>query len=135
MDFFFLMLFSRKPIDIKCWDLGGMDQLKPLWENYYSACDGLIFVFDAAETPNYLAAACQTLCKIMSLKPLSTSTTYYFLVSALQHQDINLRKVPLLLIGTKKDLLLRENRCNFDTLGALFLPQQPVFTSALHMSF
>lgn len=30
------------------WDLGGQAQMRPLWERYYSDCDGLIFVVEAS---------------------------------------------------------------------------------------
>jgi len=39
-----------------------MEQLKSLWESYYSVCDGVLFVFDAAETPQNLEVARNTLC-------------------------------------------------------------------------
>lgn len=31
------------------WDVGGQDQLRPLWRHYYNGTDCLIFVVDSAD--------------------------------------------------------------------------------------
>ena len=34
---------------LKFWDLGGQDDLQPIWINYYKECHGIIFVIDSTD--------------------------------------------------------------------------------------
>ena len=36
-----------KNIEFNCWDVGGQDKLRPLWQHYFTNTQGLIYVVDS----------------------------------------------------------------------------------------
>ncbi|KFY15356.1 hypothetical protein V491_05711 [Pseudogymnoascus sp. VKM F-3775] len=40
---------TYKNVKFNVWDVGGQDQIRPLWRHYYSGTQGLIFVIDSSD--------------------------------------------------------------------------------------
>ncbi|XP_053993529.1 ADP-ribosylation factor-related protein 1-like isoform X2 [Hylaeus volcanicus] len=67
------------------WDLGGQIMLRSLWENYYSECDGIIFVLDSTD--------------IHRMREVSNTMEY-----VLNHPALCDRSVPVIILANKQDL-------------------------------
>lgn len=65
------------------WDLGGREELRPIWAQYYADTQGLVYVIDAAD-PSRFQESRSTLLRLLE-NPLLTG-------------------IPLLIIANKQDL-------------------------------
>ena len=56
---------TYKNIELKCWDMGGRDRIRPLWKHYMQDTTALIFVVDSNDTERmsyeYHGSACHEL--------------------------------------------------------------------------
>ena len=48
---------SYKNLEFNCWDVGGQDRLRALWQHYFDNTQGLIFVVDSADRDRITEAA------------------------------------------------------------------------------
>ena len=72
-----------KNIEFNCWDVGGQDKLRPLWQHYFTGTQGLIYVVDSNDEGRITESA-ENLHKVLS--------------------DENMRGVPVLVYANKMDL-------------------------------
>eukprot|EP01113_Clastostelium_recurvatum_P043348 TRINITY_DN7152_c0_g1_i2.p1 TRINITY_DN7152_c0_g1~~TRINITY_DN7152_c0_g1_i2.p1 ORF type:complete len:201 (+),score=24.20 TRINITY_DN7152_c0_g1_i2:71-673(+) len=70
-------------VQLNIWDLGGQQDLRTIWEKYYSSCHAIIFVLDSS-TPSRLEECSR------ELESLSSHTS--------------LHNVPILIFANKQDL-------------------------------
>ena len=42
--------FQYKNIEFNCWDIGGQDKLRVMWNHYFDNVDALVYVVDSADT-------------------------------------------------------------------------------------
>lgn len=75
-------------VDLECWDIGGLDKMRPLWRQYSREADAVIFVVDAADADRMKLAA----------EELSS------LYEPATRGDIVLNDRPLLVFANKQDL-------------------------------
>lgn len=75
-------------IQLECWDMGGMDKIRPLWLQYSREANGVMFVVDAADRTRWNYAA-NELSKLFATSGGRSS------VGA---------NVPLLIFANKQDL-------------------------------
>lgn len=74
---------SYKNINFDVWDVGGQDQMRPMWRHYYKNARGLVFVVDS-NNPERLQEAREELDQMLN--------------------EEELQDVPLLVFANKKDL-------------------------------
>ena len=72
-----------KNIEFNCWDVGGQDKLRPLWQHYFTNTQGLIYVVDSNDEDRIVESA-EHFHKVLS--------------------DENMRGVPVLVYANKMDL-------------------------------
>ena len=72
-----------KNIEFNCWDVGGQDKLRPLWQHYFTNTQGLIYVVDSNDEDR-IAESAEHFHKVLS--------------------DENMRGVPVLVYANKMDL-------------------------------
>mmetsp|Transcript_3206 Transcript_3206/g.6351 ORF Transcript_3206/g.6351 Transcript_3206/m.6351 type:complete len:182 (+) Transcript_3206:85-630(+) len=75
--------FTLGGVEFTAWDLGGHEQVRDLWEEYYTGADGIVFMVDSADTARFGEAK-------KELKEL------------LKHEA--LEGTPLLVLGNKSDM-------------------------------
>lgn len=75
-------------MDLECWDIGGLDKMRPLWRQYSRDSDAFIFVVDTADLPRMKLAA-DELAKLYGMTSQRDSL----------HHDR-----PLLIFANKQDL-------------------------------
>mmetsp|Transcript_4025 Transcript_4025/g.8145 ORF Transcript_4025/g.8145 Transcript_4025/m.8145 type:complete len:182 (+) Transcript_4025:121-666(+) len=75
--------FSLGKINFTAWDLGGHEQVRELWEEYYSGADAIIFMLDSADRARFKEAKTE-------------------LGELLRVEDLN--AVPILLLANKNDV-------------------------------
>lgn len=75
-------------LELECWDIGGLDKMRPLWRQYSRDADAVIFVVDASDNERMKLAA-------EELVNLYTSTSRR---NSIQHDR------PLLILANKQDL-------------------------------
>lgn len=131
------MCVLYRKIKVKFWDIGGQSSFIGLWENYYSVCDGLIFVFDVSLPVDRLVQVRKTLgnseYRIMSMFiyyciSMSLWSSYQYvqcLDFVLNHKEISGRKVPHVILGHKTDLL---DSASLESIIHLFSPHSIVLT-------
>jgi ADP-ribosylation factor related protein 1 len=66
------------------WDLGGQIMLRSLWENYYSECDGIIFVLDSTDAHR--------------MREVYNTMEYVF-----NHPTLCDRSLPVVILANKQD--------------------------------
>lgn len=81
-------IISAEGMELECWDIGGMDKMRPLWPRYARDSDGVIFVVDATDIPRMRLAA----------EELSK------LYSSASRKNLKNRHHPLLIFANKQDL-------------------------------
>ena len=74
---------SYKNLEFNCWDVGGQDRLRALWQHYFDNTQGLIFVVDSADRDRITEAA-ETFQRVAA--------------------DDKLKNVPILIYANKQDL-------------------------------
>ena len=74
---------TYKNLEFNCWDVGGQDKLRPLWQHYFDGSQGLIYVVDSNDA-NRIAEAAESLHTVLN--------------------DEALRGVPVLVYANKMDL-------------------------------
>ena len=74
---------TYKNLEFNCWDVGGQDKLRPLWQHYFDGSQGLIYVVDSNDA-NRIAEAVESLHTVLN--------------------DEALRGVPVLVYANKMDL-------------------------------
>ena len=75
-------------MELACWDIGGLDKLRPLWRQYSRNADGVVFVVDSTDPPR-MKLATEELAKLYA----STS----------KKPGLNPER-PLLIFANKQDL-------------------------------
>lgn len=50
-------IVSHNGLELECWDIGGLDKIRPLWAQYYRCADAVIFVVDASDKERMRLAA------------------------------------------------------------------------------
>ncbi|KAJ9448895.1 GTP-binding protein SAR1B [Diplonema papillatum] len=76
--------FAIGSINFTAFDLGGHEQARLLWKQYFTKVDGVVYIFDASETdPNRVAIAKEALNELL--------------------KDDMLLKVPFVILGNKID--------------------------------
>eukprot|EP00177_Eucheuma_denticulatum_P006803 GFKZ01012370.1.p2 GENE.GFKZ01012370.1~~GFKZ01012370.1.p2 ORF type:complete len:192 (+),score=26.14 GFKZ01012370.1:421-996(+) len=80
-------IISANGLELECWDIGGLDKMRPLWRQYCREADAVIFVVDASDRERMKEAADE-------LADLYSST------SRKTHID---RDRPLLILANKQD--------------------------------
>uniref|UniRef100_A0A7S4V1V8 Uncharacterized protein n=1 Tax=Cryptomonas paramaecium TaxID=2898 RepID=A0A7S4V1V8_9CRYP len=83
--------FTLGRIEFTAWDLGGHEQVRDLWEDFYSTADAIVFMIDSSDTQRFSEARSE-LDKIL--------------------ESDSLRSVPILILGNKTDLEGSEEREN-----------------------
>ena len=73
----------HKNIEFNCWDVGGQDKLRPLWQHYYDGTQGLIYVVDSNDEAR-IAEAAESLHGVLNEEAM--------------------RGVPVLVFANKQDL-------------------------------
>ena len=48
---------TYKNLEFSCWDVGGQDRLRALWQHYFENTQGLIFVVDSSDRDRIAEAA------------------------------------------------------------------------------
>mmetsp|Transcript_15614 Transcript_15614/g.37873 ORF Transcript_15614/g.37873 Transcript_15614/m.37873 type:complete len:182 (-) Transcript_15614:33-578(-) len=81
--------FTLGGVEFTAWDLGGHEQVRDLWEEYYAGADGIVFMVDSADAARLGEAK-------KELKEL------------LAHDALD--GVPLLVLGNKSDLPASKRR-------------------------
>ena len=72
-----------KNIEFNCWDVGGQDKLRPLWQHYFTGTQGLIYVVDSNDESR-IAESAESLHSVLN--------------------DEAMRGVPVLVYANKMDL-------------------------------
>ncbi|EKX36942.1 hypothetical protein GUITHDRAFT_158647 [Guillardia theta CCMP2712] len=75
--------FSLGNIKFTAWDLGGHEQVRDLWEEYYSGADAIVFMVDSADRARF-GEAKREIQQILSVEDIAD--------------------VPILVLGNKIDL-------------------------------
>lgn len=81
-------IISHDAMELECWDIGGLDKMRPLWSQYSRDSDAVIFVVDAADMTRLKLAA-------EELAALYTTTSRR---NSIQSDH------PLLILANKQDL-------------------------------
>lgn len=99
-------------LDLECWDIGGLDKMRPLWRQYSREADAVLFVVDAAADAARMNLAAEELAKLFG--GLGGKKSYMDPTS------------PLLIFANKQDL---PNARSIDAVqDALRLSALPVST-------
>ncbi|GKT34829.1 Small GTPase superfamily, ARF/SAR type like protein [Aduncisulcus paluster] len=115
---FNLETVNYKNIEFNIWDVGGQDQIRPLWRHYFEGIEGLIFVVDSADEPRLPEAAeeLSSLAKESELEgvPFLIFANKADLSHALPYEDV----MRILQVHTFKDRDIQCVRtCAVDGLG------------------
>lgn len=69
--------FVHRGVFLKFWDLGGQSELQVIWEKYFPACHGVLFVVDSTDGDRILDAQ-QTLSKPVGVPSCPASGLFIF---------------------------------------------------------
>lgn len=97
-------------LELECWDIGGLDKMRPLWRQYSRDADAVIFVVDASDSDRMRLAADE-------LAGLYAATSRK---DSIEHDR------PLLIFANKQDIPIAANIQEVEEV--LKVPSLPVET-------